>query len=302
MTQERMHENEVLADPDVVRRLLATQMPQWAELSIGSLPLGGTDNDLYRLGDDMIVRLPRIDWAVAAIEREYEWLPKLAPLLPEKIPRPLAMGKPGEGYPWRWSVYEWLDGVDPSIHREIDRDALLPDLVRFIQAMHEISLNGPPRASRGMPLATRDKAARAAIDTLDDSVDRATVLALWKGALGAPAWVSPPLWVHGDLDARNLLVKHGRLNAVIDWGGVGVGDPACDIALAWKVFSPSARETFRRELRVEDATWDRARGWTLLQAVEAIPYYTPRTNPVLLREAQAWLDAVLADNDAPKAV
>ena len=294
-----MHENEVLPDPDLVRRLLAAQMPQWAELSISRLPLGGTDNALYRLGEEMVVRLPRIDWAVASRAKEHEWLPRLARRIPFEIPAPLALGNPGEGYPWPWSVYRWLEGEDPSIHLEIDRDLLLPDLVRFIEAMRRIDLGGAPRAKRGVPLGTVDEPTRAALALLDGAIDRDAVLSAWEGALAAAPWGEDPVWVHGDLDARNLLVKDGRLSAVIDWSGVGVGDPACDIAVAWKVLSPSAREIFRSELGVDAATWDRARGWTLSQSVNALSYYSLKTNPVLVQEAQQWLAAVLADDDAP---
>jgi len=295
MATEKMHENEVLADPDLVRRLLSAQMPQWANLPICSAPLGGTDNALYRLGEDKVVRLPRIDWAVPAREKEHEWLPKLSPLLPFEIPSPLAMGSPGEGYPWPWSVYRWLEGEDPSIHLEIDRDALLPDLVLFIKAMREISPIAAPDSRSGLPLQTVDESTRAAIDILGKRVDQNAVLTLWEASLAAPSWDHDPQWVHGDLDARNLLVKDGRLNAVIGWGSAGVGDPGYDISVAWKVLSPDARRDFRSELKVDDATWTRARGWTLCTAVNALSYYTLKTNPLLVQETQKWIAAVLAD-------
>jgi aminoglycoside phosphotransferase (APT) family kinase protein len=290
-----MHEHEVLAGPGLVRRLLASQMPQWADLPLAESPLGGTDNALYRLGDDMVVRLPRIDWAVAAREKEHEWLPRLAPFMPVEIPVPLALGAPGEGYPWPWSVYRWLEGEDPSLRRELDRDALLPDLVRFVEAMRRVDLVDAPRARRGVPLRTNDTATRASIELLACAVDRDAMLAVWERTLRAPDWRGAPVWVHGDLDARNLLVADGRLAAVIDWGGAGVGDPACDVAVAWKVLSPAARAIFRSRLEVDDATWERARGWTLSQAANALSYYTSETNPVLVRESEGWLTTVLAD-------
>jgi len=295
MCAEKMHENEVLADANLVRRLLAAQIPQWAELPISPLPLGGTDNALYRLGNEMVVRLPRIDWALASREKELEWLPKLAPLVPFEIPTQLALGRPGKGYPWPWAVYRWLEGEDPSIHVEVDRDALEPDIVGFVEAMHEIDLSGGPRAQRGAPLRTVDAPTRDAIDILADTIDRDAALAVWQGALAVPPWERDPVWLHGDLDARNMLVEDGRLSAVIDWGSVGVGDPACDISVAWKLFSPSVREVFRSELKVDDATWDRARAGTLSQAVIALAYYTTKTNPVLVQEARRWLAAVLTD-------
>lgn len=289
-----MHENEVLADAGLVRRLLATQMPRWADLPISPTPLGGTDNALYRLGDGMVVRLPRIEWAVAAVERECEWLPRLAPLLPVEIPVPLRTGRPGEGYPWPWSVYRWLDGDDPSIRAQIDREALLPDLVAFIRALWRVDLGGAPLAKRGVPLAVVDERTRSSIGKLGDAADRDAALAVWEDVVTVPPWPGPHVWVHDDLDARNLLVRHGRLSAVLDWGGAGVGDPACDIAAGWKILrSVDARKRFRSELEVDDATWHRARGWTLSQAVNALTYYTDKTNPVLVREAERWLAEVL---------
>ncbi len=289
----RMHAHEVVASPELVRRLLAAQMPQWADLPISPRPLGGTDNAMYRLGDDMVVRLPRIEWAVGAAEREHEWLPKLAPLLPVEIPIPIAKGRPGDGYPWSWSVYRWLDGLDPSVHLDIDRDALLEDLVRFIKAMWRVELGAAPRATRGASLEAGDPRTRASIDALGDAIDRDAALAVWEDALALPPWPGRDLWVHDDLDARNLLVRDGRLSAVLDWSGSGVGDPVCDIAAGWKLLSPDARERFRAELDVDDATWMRARGFTLSQAVNALSYYTPETNPVLVREAELWVAAVL---------
>jgi aminoglycoside phosphotransferase (APT) family kinase protein len=293
-----MHENEVLADPALVRRLLAAQMPEWAGLPISPVPLGGTDNALYRLGDALVVRLPRIEWAVGARAKEHEWLPKLAPLLPVEIPRPVAAGVPGEGYPWPWSVYEWLEGVDPSIELGIDRDALRPDIVRFVEALRAVDPAGGPESRRGLPLKTVDESVRRAIDVLAGGIDTSAALAIWEAAIAVPSWEAEPVWVHADLDARNLLVEDGRLAAVLDWGAAGIGDPAYDVAVAWKLFSPATRDAFRSELDVDEATWDRARGWTLAQAVSALSYYTIETNAALVQEATRWLAAVLADPDA----
>jgi aminoglycoside phosphotransferase (APT) family kinase protein len=291
---EKMHENEILAEPPVVRRLLRDQLPKWAELAISELPLGGTGNALYRLGDDMLVRLPRIDWAVADVGRDHEWLPRLAPFLPVEIPTPLAMGAPGEGYPWPWAVYRWLEGEDPSTNLELDLDSLLPDIVRFIKRLRSIDLPASPRTRSGIPLKPNDESARQKIEVLGDRIDRKAALALWEEALASPEWEGDPLWVHADLDARNVLVKDGRLNAVIDWGCAGIGDPAFDVAVAWRLFSPGARERFRSELDVDDATWNRARGFVLLQSANALSYYTLETNRALVQESERWIAAVLS--------
>ena len=289
-----MHAGEVLAGPELVRRLLAAQMPEWAELPLSPAPLGGTDNAMYRLGEDMVVRLPRIEWAVAAVDHERKWLPRLAPLLPVAIPVPLAAGRPGDGYPWPWSVYRWLAGEDPSMHPELDRDAFLPGLVAFVRAMRRVELDGAPRAKRGVALEALDERTRVSIDALAGAIDREAALAVWDDAPALPRRTGPDVWVHDDLDARNLLVGEGRLSGVVDWSGAGVGDPAADLAVGWKVLSPAARDSFRSQLEVDDATWTRARAWTLAQAVNALTYYTPDTNPLLVREAEGWLATVLA--------
>jgi aminoglycoside phosphotransferase (APT) family kinase protein len=286
-----MHVDEVETNPQLVRRLLAAQFPKWAELAIEPVPSAGTDNALYRLGDDMVVRLPRIESAVDQVELEQRWLPKLAPLLPVAIPVPLAMGEPGEGYPWQWSVYEWLNGENPLA----GRDSLAGELAQFIAALHRIDPSDGPPAGRGVPLARRDAPTRTAIDALGERIDTVAVTASWEAALRAPDWERAPVWIHGDLDSRNLLVEHGRLSAVIDFGCLGVGDPACDVGVAWKVLSADARDSFRTALEVDDATWARSRGWALSQALIALPYYTLETNPGLVREAEQWLAEVLAD-------
>ena len=299
-----MHDDELDIDASLVRRLLAAQFPHWAALQIERIEPTGTDNAIYRLGDDLVVRLPRVGRTVATLEKERAWLPRLAPHLPLAVPMPLAEGTPAEGYPWIWSVYRWLEGVDATVEPIGDFGRAASDLAWFIAALQTIDpAGGPPPGEhnffRGEALPARDAAVRASIAALHDEIDVDAVTAAWEAALRAPNWPRPPVWVHGDLDARNVLVGDGRLSAVIDWGALGVGDPACDVMVAWKLLSAESRDTFREALSVDDATWTRGHGWALSQAVNALSYYTVETNAVLVREARRWLAEVLADHPLP---
>jgi aminoglycoside phosphotransferase (APT) family kinase protein len=300
MPAEKMHADEVDTDAALVGRLLAAQFPHWAGLPVEPVRPVGTDNALYRLGDDMVVRLPRRERTTGTLERERRWLPKLAPLLPLAVPIPLAEGMPADGYPFAWSVYSWLEGENATVERVTDLRRLATDLAQFIAALQRIDpTGGPPPGEhnffRGEPLARRDEATRASITALGAAIDVGAVTAAWEAALRAPGWERRPVWIHGDLDARNLLVRDGRLGAVIDWGCLGVGDPACDVMVAWKILSEDTRDILRTELSVDEATWARGRGWALSQALNALSYYTMETNPILVLEARRWLAEALAD-------
>jgi aminoglycoside phosphotransferase (APT) family kinase protein len=294
-----MHSDEVDTDVSLVGRLLAAQFPQWADLPIEPVRSAGTDNALYRLGEDMVVRLPRIHWATGQVDKEQRWLPRLAPHLPLAIPVPLAMGAPAEGYPWHWSVYRWLAGETATVERVADLRQAATDLARFIAALQRIDpTGGPPpgpnNSHRGEPLATRDAQTRAAIASLHGMLDAGAVTAAWEAALAAPTWQGPPVWIHGDLQAGNLLARQGRLSAVIDFGCLGVGDPACDLQVAWNFLSAETRDVFRAALQVDAATWARGRGWALSVGLIALPYYQ-NTNPILAGISRHAIDEVLAD-------
>ncbi len=301
MPTGKMHADEVDTDVALVGRLLATQFPQWADLPIEPVPSAGTDNALFRLGDEMVVRLPRRERTSGTLDKERQWLPRLAPLLPLAVPVPLADGMPAERYPFEWSVYRWLKGENATMECITDLNQLATDLAQFVAVLQDIDPTGGPFPGehnffRGLPLATRDAPTRAAIVSLRGAIDVGAVTTAWELALRSPEWEQPPVWIHGDLDSRNLLVEEGRLTAVIDWGGLGVGDPACDVMVAWKVLSADTREIFRTALVVDESTWARARGWALSQALVALSYYTLETNPVLVLEAQRWMAEVLADD------
>jgi aminoglycoside phosphotransferase (APT) family kinase protein len=290
----RMHADELSIDAALVRRLLAAQFPEWADLPLEPVRYFGTDNAIYRLGDELAVRLPRREHNVLGLRKELRWLPELAPLLPLAVPEPVAEGRPGEGYPLEWAVYRWLPG-EPAY--ETAPDDPRPELVALLAAFRAIDPAGGPapgrhNAFRGAALAPGDAMIRAKIAEL--GLER-EALPVWEAALAAGEWEGEPVWLHGDLDVRNLLVTDGRLSGVVDFGTLGVGDPAADVMVAWKMLTPAAREAFRRELEIDDATWARSRGSVLAQAANALTYYTDENNPILVREARRWLEEVLAD-------
>ena len=284
----------------LVRRLLSAQFPQWAALPLERVGSAGTDNAIFRLGADMSVRLPRVDWAVGQVEKEQRWLPRFSGLLPLAIPVPLGAGVPGEAYPWSWSVYSWLEGETPSVEELAHRRDVALALARFVAALGKVDPTGGPAAGshnffRGVPLARRDPLVRDAIASLGgEALDLLRVREAWESALRTPGWDGPPVWVHGDIHAGNLLVHGGRLNAVIDFGGLGVGDPACDRIVAWSLLSPENRQAFREALADDDDTWARGRGWALSIALIALPYYQQR-NPAVAAAARHTIAQVLAD-------
>jgi aminoglycoside phosphotransferase (APT) family kinase protein len=298
----KMHADEIETSPALVARLLARQFPRWADLPVTVVSSYGTDHDIYRLGEHLVARLPRIGWATGQAAKEARWLPRLAPHLPLAVPVPVARGKPGEGYPFDWAIHEWLPGhpADGTL-RDLERAAV--DLAAFIAALQRIHTGGAPLrtpGSRGAPLAELDDGVRRSIAELGDRIDRAAALRSWERSLAAPPEQGPGVWVHGDLLPGNLLVRDGRLSAVIDFGGLDVGDPACDLQPAWNVFAGTSRRAFLDELLVDEAMRLRGRGWALAQAVVALPYYWD-TNPGIVRQALHALTQVLGDEDGERA-
>jgi aminoglycoside phosphotransferase (APT) family kinase protein len=296
MAAPKMHADEIDTDVALVRRLLGGQFPQWADLAIEPVVSYGTDHDIYRLGDHLAVRLPRIGWATRQAAKEAAWLPRLAPHLPLAVPVQLARGHPAEGYPYGWSVYKWLPGENANGTID-DLDQAAVDLAAFVHALRQGDATDahprPPRG-RGAPLAELDEEVRESIAQLGDRIDGDATIRSWEESLNASSWDGEDVWVHGDLLPGNLLVVDGRLSAVIDFGGLNVGDPACDLQPAWNVFAGRSRTRYRAELQVDDASWLRGRGWALYQAVLALPYYW-HTNPGMTRQASRALAQVLAD-------
>lgn len=285
-------------DVSLVQKLVATQFPQWADLSIKPVQLGGWDNRTFHLGEKMLVRLPSSKDYSLQVEKERKWLPQLAPHLPLPIPSPLAMGKPGQGYPWHWSIYNWLNG-NTAVNEPInDLCQFATSLAEFLVALHQCDATGGPIAGshsfyRGGDLAAYDAQTQQAIAALEDQIDVNAVTAIWNTAL-ASTWQNAPIWVHGDVAAGNLLVENGKLSAVIDFGQLCVGDPACDLAIAWTFFKQESRKAFRATLGLDNATWARGRGWALWKAL-IICAAISGTNPHETDKSWQTINEILTD-------
>lgn len=298
MSTDQIRPGTPQIDEALVRRLIAEQFPRWAELAVEPWPSGGTVNAIYRLGNDMVVRLPLTKGGANDVAMERDWLPRLVSRLPTAIPEVLGAGKPVEHYPWPWSVYRWLAGEHPRAGAVSEPVLLAEDLAQFVAAMRSVTLRNAPRAYRGGPLASLDSSTRAAIERLhgipDEDVDCDAVTATWESALRTPNR-DEPVWLHADLMPGNLLVDNGRLAAVIDFGCAGVGDPACDLFPAWNLLPTDARKVFRETLDVDDTTWMRGRGRTLSQAVITLPHRRS-TNPAMASNARHVIRTVLAED------
>ena len=285
-------------DVGLVRRLIRAQFPQWVDQPVEPVAFGGWDNRSFRLGARMVVRLPSDGRYAPQVEKEQHWLPLLAPILPVAVPVPLAMGRPGEGFAWPWSVYAWLEGETAERSHIGDAGGFAVSLAGFIEALHRIEpTGGPPPGPhnfhRGGPLAVYDAEARRAIALLGDRIDADAAIDAWQAALAA-AWRGPPVWLHGDLSPGNLLVRRGTLTAVIDFGCCAVGDPACDLALAWTFFDADVRAAFRAALAPDRNSWRRGRGWALWKALIVSAGMTANNRPGF--DPRFVVSQVLADH------
>jgi aminoglycoside phosphotransferase (APT) family kinase protein len=258
-------------DAELVARLIRAQFPHWSHLPIAPVLPGGWDNRTFRLGEAMLVRLPSAAVYAPQVEKEQRWLPILAPNLPFTIPQPVGRGEPGAGYRWPWSIYRWLPGETMESATTRDSTILARSIAEFLKALHAIpSQSGPPPGLhnfyRGGPLSHYDGEVRAALAKLGHRVDAPGLLSLW-GRATASQWRAHPVWLHGDLSPGNVLIQNGKVSAIIDFGSCGVGDPACDLAIAWSGLERSARAAFRHSLPLDPDTWERGRGWALWKAL-----------------------------------
>ncbi len=285
---------EVSIDEPLVRALLEAQQPDLADLPLTD-PVFGWDNVMFRLGPELLVRLPRRRVSAPLIRREQRWLPGLAPLLPLPIPSPLRVGGPGCGYPWSWSVCGWLPGEPAAKKPPRDAEAAAGTLGGFLRALHRPAPpDAPMNQYRGIPLAARDDAMQTGVAKLAGVIDVAAVLALWSESLAIPPWTEALVWLHGDLHPANVLVHDGRVSAVVDFGDITAGDPATDLSVAWMMLPASARVSFRRAAgRIDDDTWGRARGWALALAVAILSGSSD--NPLMAAVGRRSLDAALSD-------
>ncbi|WP_049578051.1 aminoglycoside phosphotransferase family protein [Streptomyces sp. SBT349] len=285
-------------DAELAGRLVAAQFPRWAHLPLALVDGAGSDHVIFRLGESLSVRLPRGDWAAGQARKEHVWLPRIAPHLPVPIPEPLGLGVPGLGYPWHWSVTRWLAGETATVDGFADPVATAVRLAEFMADLQRIPpadtfAPGPHPELDGADLAARDEGTRAAIAAARHVFDAGALTALWEAALAAPAWDRPPVWFHGDLHTGNLLVDGGRLGAVIDFGGLGTGDPAIDLTIAFTLMTAGTRPAFRAALGVDDATWLRGRGWALTTGLNAYTSYAA-TSPRVAEQTHRQVTAALA--------
>lgn len=288
----------VSIDAPLVQRLIAQQFPQWADLPVRPVDIGGWDNRTFHLGDHMSARLPSGEEYADKVEKEQFWLLKLAPQLPLPIPVPLAMGQPGEGYPWKWSVYKWIEGETAAVAAIPDMSQFASDLADFLQDLERIDATGGYQPEFGnFPyiggLVAYDDQTRQALEILKDKIEAKAALHIWETAL-ATTWRQPPVWVHGDISAGNLLARNGKLSAVIDFGGLAIGDPACDLVIAWKFFRKEARDVFKEKLPFDAGTWARGRAWALWKAL-ILAAGIVESNPFEDEIAWATIEEVLRD-------
>jgi aminoglycoside phosphotransferase (APT) family kinase protein len=282
----------------LVQELLATQHPDLARLPI-EVMAHGWDNVMFRVGGDLVARMPRRALGARLLVHEQQWLPALAPRLPLPVPAPVRTGQPGAGYPWPWSIVPFLPGqVAARNPPENPRDAA-SSLGRFLAALHTPAApDAPVNPSRGIPLADRSATLTENLSTLGGRVDRKAVLRAWHAAVAAPAWDGAPMWLHGDLHPGNILVHQGHLSGVIDFGDITSGDPATDLSAAWMLLPADCHVAFWSAYRgagqrpAGDDTWARARGWALALALVFLAHSAD--NPQLAAIGQRTLNAVLA--------
>jgi aminoglycoside phosphotransferase (APT) family kinase protein len=287
-----MHDEEIDVDETLVHELLESQMPDLARRPLSIVEPWGTDNAIWRLGEDLIVRLPRIHWAASQADREAMVLRRIAPHVPVTVPMPVAVGEPGRGYPYRWSVLSWVPGDGATPARIADPIRFALDLGEFVRALWLTPLEDAPAAGgRARPLGEYNDSALDYIKGASHLIDAAAALEVWTAALEAPVHEGPPVWVHGDLEG-NCLVSAGRLSGIVDWAAACAGDPAVDVQVVWSpLFTEASRRAFLDALDVDDATIARSRGAAIQQACGALPYYLD-TYPLIVERSWQKLAAL----------
>ncbi len=308
----QLHRDEIPISEALVRALVDRAFPELATLPLRRLESTGSSNALFRLGQELLVRMPRQPGGTATIEKEARWLPQVGRALPVAVPEIVAVGEPALGYPERWSVVRWLDGTvpraaDPEDAPDPARRDLAEDLAAVVGALNDLdvphaALRDPAlRWYRGDPLAAMDRSTRRGIEDCraipDLDLDLDAVLRVWATSMRLPGieQTVEPRWYHGDLCAENFLVRDGRLAGVLDFGGLAVGDPTIDLVPAWEVLDAPAREVFRTATGVDEATWLRGRAWALALAVMTFPYYWT-TMPARCADRLTMARSVLADS------
>lgn len=273
----------------LVSHLITTQFPQWKDLPIQPVACSGWDNRTFHLGHQMLIRMPSGAEYSLQVEKEQRWLPRLAPMLPLPIPIPVAMGEASENYPWKWSIYRWLEGETAALGKIDNLSVFAADLAQFLVALQRIDATGGPLPGlhsfyRGGALAIYDTEVRQSLLVLKDKINIKKATEIWDSALATNVQIKP-VWVHGDVSSGNLLIQQGRLSAVIDFGQLAVGDPACDLAIAWTLFHGESRKIFQSLLPLDIEIWIRGRAWTLWKALVTA---AGLTNPGNNESANCW--------------
>jgi aminoglycoside phosphotransferase (APT) family kinase protein len=288
----------VKIDESLARRLVAAQFPRWEHLPVKPVAVGGWDNRTFHLGDDKVIRLPSASDYAIQVEKEQRWLPKLAPFLPLSIPEPIGLGKPAFGYPWNWSIYNWIVGETAARSFGLDKIKIATGVASFISALHKIDTKDGPKSGehnfhRGGLLSIYDSETRNAIAIMKENIDEKICRSVWeKGA--DTEWLHPSVWVHGDMSAGNLIVDKGQLRAVIDFGLLSVGDPACDLSIAWTYFEQDSRKHFRNQLSIDNETWNRGRAWAFWKAL-IVAAKISESNAVETQQSKRVITEIIQD-------
>ncbi len=290
----KMHENELDIDEHLVKKLLADQFPEWAHLPVKRISSSGTDNAIFKFGDDTLIRVPRRADMLDTLQRQEKWVNPMAVHLPLAVPTLIAYGNPQDSFPWHWGIYSWIEGDNLYNNSTLDLNQAALDLAKFINKLQAFDSTNAPRSWRGVTLKSRDAEVRKAIDALKDEIDVQKITDVWNRCISVAEWDKDSVWIHADLLPTNILAQNGKLAGIIDFDGFGVGDPAVDLLPAWSIFTAESRDIFRKQLCVDDATWMRGCGWALSLAIIAIPYYR-NTNSVLVAIAHKIIQELLSD-------
>ena len=290
-----------ITDPDykldisvvTVQSLVQQQFPELANLSIEPVACGGWDNKTFHLGDSMSIRMPSSKEYAHQVAKEQKWIPFLASHLSIQIAQPIAMGKPFPDYPFCWSVYRWLDGQSANIlgDDQLDYVVIAQQLAQFLYELHQIDATGGPVTDRGGSPVFYNDEALAAIAKLEGVIDTVAAKAVWSKAI-ASRWQKPPVWAHGDLSSGNILVQNRQLSAVIDFGSITIGDPACDLVIAWTFLHGESRQIFKKLMNLDEDTWARAAGWALWKAMITLVAMEDRTTLQARKQRQIINDIV----------
>lgn len=281
--------------------LIAEQFPQWASLPIQPVEVSGWDNRTFRLGQEMSIRLPSVECYAAKVQKGQEWLPFLAPQISVPIPKPLALGQPSKNYPWHWSIYRWIEGKSANIIRidDLNLSLIATQLAQFLKELHTIDSThglkpGAHNFYRGDSPAVYDHETRSAIEQLRNCIDADAATSVWEKAISSQ-WEKNPVWIHGDFSAGNILIKDKTLAGVIDFGGMAIGDPACDLVIAWTFLKNESREIFKSQVNLDPDTWARARGWALWKALITLAPLQDKNCPEALKQ-RLIVDEILKEH------